>query len=121
MIEQHATPGRATDTRRKLGISPAELCVIVAVISHEALFGHGPTPAKLKRLLGTTPNVYQLLAIGWLTSKEVGPIAGQTLARWSSTELAREALEVLPRAPEAASMHPLDRIAHEDERGRRMA
>lgn len=116
MIEQHATRGRATDTRRKLGISPAELCVIVAVISHEALFGHGPTPAKLKRLLGTTPKVYQLLALGWLTSKEVGPIAGQTLARWSSTELAREALGVSwSRTGNArsATMHPLDRLAYE--------
>lgn len=92
MIEQHATPGHATDTRRKLGISPAELRVVVAVMAHERAFGYGPTRAELKRFLGAAPKGYQLLAIGWLTSREIGPIAGQTLARWSSTELARREL-----------------------------
>lgn len=89
-----ATPGHATETRRKLGVSPSELCVIVAVISHEVLFGHGPSRAELASFLGVQPKGYQLIAMGWITSKTVGPIAGQTLVRWSSTELARRALSV---------------------------
>jgi hypothetical protein len=96
----HATPGHATDTRRKLGVSPAELRVAIAVISHETVFGHGPTRAELAIFLGAQPKGYQLIAMGWITSKTLGPSSGQTLVRWSSTELARRVLGVCEFAQE---------------------
>jgi hypothetical protein len=89
-----ATPGHATDTRRKLGIAPSEMRVIVAVISHEVVFGHGPSRAELAVFLDTQPKGYQLIAMGWIVSRSLGPIAGQTLTRWSSTALARRTLGV---------------------------
>jgi len=92
MSDEHATPGHSTDTRRRLGIAPAELRVVVAVMSHEVVFGYGPTHAELRRFLGAAPKGYDLINRGWLRSKKVGPIAGHTLARWSSTELSRSVL-----------------------------
>ena len=87
-------PGHASETRRQLGIAPDELRAVIGVISHEKVFGHGPTRADLERFLGVAPKGYRMIALGWLTSRAIGPVAGQRLTRWNSTELARRELDL---------------------------
>ncbi len=36
----HNTPWATTETRRQTGMTPAELRIVLAVLSHEAVFGH---------------------------------------------------------------------------------
>jgi len=88
----HDTCWGASETRRQLGISPADLRVILAVLSHESAFGESPTRAAVASFLGIQPNGYHLIHIGWITSRIVGPIAGQKLAIWKATDIAKRAL-----------------------------
>jgi hypothetical protein len=88
----HNTPWAVTDTRRKLGVTPAELRILLGILSHERLFGHSPTRADLKSFLGANLNGYRLVREGLIESRIVGPIAGQYLAIWKATELAKRAL-----------------------------
>lgn len=91
-LQTHNAPGHATATRRILGISPAELRTMVAILSHESVFAHSPTRAALVAFLGLHPVAYRLIVLGWIQSRTIGPIAGARLAVWSSTDTARRAL-----------------------------
>jgi len=88
----HNTPWAMTETKRKLGVTPAELRVLLAIISHERVFGHSPTRAAVAAFLGGQPNGFRLVREGFLASRIIGPFAGQFMAIWSSTERARQAL-----------------------------
>jgi hypothetical protein len=97
-------PWSPSETRKKVGLDPTELRVMLAIISYERVFGHSPTRAAIIKFLGLTPHGYRLMQIGWIESKRVGPIELERprvrsseprsvwFAVWASTALARQAL-----------------------------
>jgi hypothetical protein len=87
----HNTEWGASETRRQLGICPSQLRVVLAVLSHERAFGQSPTRAAVAQFLGLQPNGYGLIHAGWITSR-VTRIAGQYIAIWKATDIAKRAL-----------------------------
>src|SRR4051812_26933986 len=88
----HNTEWGASETRCQLGISPSELRLMLVILSHEAAFGSSPTRAAVAQFLGLQPNGYNLIHKGWIHSRIVGPVAGQYLAIWKATDIAKRAL-----------------------------
>jgi hypothetical protein len=63
---------------------------MIAVMSHERTFGHGPTLAAIRHFLkATSIKGYRLIASGWLKSEPAGV---GVLVRWTSTAHARRHL-----------------------------
>lgn len=83
-----------TATRRALGLAPAELSCLVAVISHERVTGESPSRHAVAEFLGSQPKGYGLIRMGWITSRIVQITPFRCVAIWSSTKVARVALGV---------------------------